>query len=158
MSNRGAPVGKERDATSQPTQRDARHQKLARFIGVVAGNTRNLDFESQFGSSLGASFDWDPWIRYMMPEFAIIMTADRRTQVRWPTGIILTDSGRVVTIDKGNCHPSDASALLSGETMSEIATLLDSLESAIHGMVEGDRVASALQFVKNLRRVCRFGQ
>jgi hypothetical protein len=151
-------VGKERDSTSQPTQRDARHQKLARFIGVVAGNSRNLEFESQFGSSLGASFDWDPWIRFLMPEFAVIMTADRQTKVRWPSGIIITDTGRVVTIDKGNCHPSDASLLLSGEKVSELMALMDSLESAIHGMVEGSRVASALQTLKTLRRICRNDQ
>jgi len=148
-------VGEERQAATQPHQRDSRHQKLARFLGVVSGNVGNLSFESQVDSSLGTSFDWDPWIRLMMPEFAVIMTADRRTSVRWPSGVIVTDTGRVIPIDKGNCHPSDASLLLSGANMSAMLALIDALDSAIHDMVDGSRVASALQTLKQLRRICR---
>lgn len=158
MSDRGQQMGKERSQTPQPGQRDARHQKLARFLGVVAGNVSNLSFESSVDSSLGVSFDWDPWIRFMMPEFAVIMTADRRTTVRWPNGVLITDTGQVIPIDKEHCHPSDASLLLSGEKVNELTALIDALESAIHGLVDGNRVNSALQTVKTLRRICRNDQ
>lgn len=158
MSSRSPQVGEERGTTPQPHQRDPRVVKLARFLGVIAGNTSNLGFESKVDSSLGASFDWDPWIRMLMPEFAVIMTSNRQANVRWPTAIIVTDTGRVIPLDKEHCHPSDASLLMSGERVSEIMLLIDALDSAIHGLVDGNRVASALQTVKQLRRICRTGQ
>lgn len=111
MSERGPQVGKERHTADQPSQRDSRTLKLARFLGVVAGNQSNLKFESSFGegrngfgdtssNSVGVSFDWDPWIRQLMPEFAVIMTADRRESVRWPVAIVLTDTGQVLPLDR----------------------------------------------------------
>jgi hypothetical protein len=90
-----------------------------------------------------------------MPEFAVIMTADRRESVRWPVAIVLTDTGQVLPLDRKQCHPSDASSLLSGKKVSEIKMLIDALDSAVHGMVDGDRVASALKTVNQLRRICR---
>lgn len=157
MSSRSSSMGEERETASQPRGWDTSRRKLAQFIGVVAGNVGNLSFESQVDSGLGTSFDWDPWIRFMMPEFAVIMTADRRTSVRWPTGIIVSETGRVIPIDKGNCHPSDATLLLSGARMSELTVLIEALEPAIRGVVDGNRVASALQTVKQLQRICRIG-
>jgi Tfp pilus assembly protein PilV len=91
----------------------------------------------------------------LMPEFAVIMTADRREAVRWPVAIVLTDSGQVIPLDRKTCHPSDASSLLSGRKVSEMKTLIDALDSAVHGMVDGSRVASALRAVQQLRRICR---
>lgn len=155
MPERSQQMGQERHTAAQSNQRDARTQKLARFLGVVAGNSKNIGFESQFGSRGGSSFDWDPWIRLLMPDFAVVMTADRREAVRWPTAIIVTETGQLIPIDKEQCHPSDASSLLSGEKMDEIVQLIDALGSAIHEMFDGTREASALRTVKQLQRICR---
>jgi hypothetical protein len=155
MPERGPQVGKERHTADQPNQRDSRTLKLARFLGVIAGNSGNIRFESVLDSPVGVSFDWDPWIRALMPEFAVIMTADRREPVRWPVAIVVTDTGQVIPLDRKQCHPSDASLLLSGEKVSEIRMLIDALDSAVHGMVDGDRVASALKTLNQLRRICR---
>jgi hypothetical protein len=157
MPERSPQVGKERHPAAQPNQRDTRTLKLARFLGVVSGTSSNISFSPPLGSEVGNSFDWDPWIRLLMPEFAVIMTADRREVVRWPTAIIVTETGQKIPIDRKQCHPSDASSLLSGENMSEIPALIDALDSAIRGMVDGDRVKSALQTVNQLRRICRNG-
>lgn len=155
MPERSQQLGQERHTAGQPDQWNARTQKLARFFGVIAGNSTNIGFESQFGSTGGSSFDWDPWIRLLMPDFAVVMTADRREAVRWPTAIIITETGQVVPIDREQCHPSDASSLLSGEKMSEIVQLTDALISAIHEVFDGTRETSALRTVKQLQRICR---
>jgi len=158
VSSRSPQVGEERPATSQPSKRDSQHFKLARFVGVMAGNALHLSFESESDSSLGASFDWDPWIRFMMPEFAVIMSANRQSSARKPTALIMTETGRVISLDRRLSHPSDASLLLSGEKVSEVNALIDALESAVYGMIDGSRMQSALQTVKQLRRICRSDQ
>jgi hypothetical protein len=93
-----------------------------------------------------------------MPDFAVIMTADRRESVRWPTAVIFTETGRLINIDRELCHPSDASLLVSGEKVGEIQSLLDALESAVYGLVDGNRTTSALRTVNQLRRICRNDQ
>lgn len=93
-----------------------------------------------------------------MPEFAVIMTADRRANVRWPTGVIVADTGYVIPIDRKLCHPSDVPLLMSGARMDQIVWCMDALDSAVRGMVDGNRVTSALTTLKQLRRICRNGQ
>jgi hypothetical protein len=137
---------------------DARTRKLTNFLGVMVGVSQTPDLsivDDDFAT--GHHFDWDPWVRSMMPEFAVIMSANRLDGSRKPVKVIVADTGQVIPLDK-NCHPSDASLLLSGDKMGRVNALIVALDTAVRDMDDGSRVASARTVLNKLRRICRNDQ
>jgi len=142
---------------SRDSRPDPRLRKLANFLGVVVGVSQAPDFSLDAESATGHSFDWDPWVRSMMPDFAVIMSANRLDGSRKPVKVIVAETGQVIPLDK-DCHPSDAGLLMSGDKMGKVNALIDALDSALRDMDDGNRAESAHVVLNKLRRICRNGQ
>jgi hypothetical protein len=153
------------DFGSEDAARDVRlsavERKLTSFLGVMVGVREAAGFDSMSLADVdvhGFSFDWEPWIRFMQPDFAVVMSANRLDGGRQPVKVIVAQTGQVIPLDGRNCHPSDASLLLSGDEMGKVNALIDALDLTLRGMDDGSRVSSARTVLTKLRRICRVGQ
>lgn len=151
-------LGGQRQDARQP---GGAQRKLAAFLGVVAGTYEahnwSLGGDEDDQQWTGGHLDWDPWIRLLMPEFAVIMTGDRGEKSRVPKAIIATATGEVITLDRSSCHPSDASLLLSGVNVTGLNSLLDATDEALGKVFDGDRLGNARTLLRKLKRACNVG-
>jgi hypothetical protein len=127
--------------------------KYRTFLGVCHGYAQSRGMEARFSAAVPSHyFDWEPWVRFLQPEFAVIMSADRTDRSRKPVGLILTNTGSWRQIDVMKCHPSEADHLDESEVVS-VHELIDQLFDRLPSELGGTKGMEAVKTLKQLQRI-----